>query len=494
MRMVLAALVSATLQAAAIRGTVVENQTGKAVARATVQILPLPGTAGRSLSVRTNRNGVFEFGSLSAGSYLVKAARRGFLPMEYGQRRWNSAGTPVVLQENDNAALPIRLLRYGAISGTVVDENDLGLPDYGVAVYRQGQPPQLVAGARSDERGVYRVSGLEPGAYLVRSTAKQEEDEEYVPTFSRETLRPEQALMVPVYIEEETRGIDVHVLPGKLYTLAGAALTNPPGIPVKVTLVSELGRQTVEGPAFRFPALPAGPYELFVAAAENPGVNREQAAYLRVALDKDANERLVLQEVRETRFDFEPRPGDPGALQVLARRKDLAGPAPEEPLRLAAARAELAPGPWELLVTPPPGYYVSGLLGPGYNPAANGRPDGWNEVVISSFPAVRVSLSAGGGSLRGAVNSGGQPVPGAPVYLEAYDPSNRKRLTELRTIRTDPRGVYQFRNLPPGTYRLLATFEYQEPDAEAFDLAGARSVQIDAIGELQVDADLYSLP
>ena len=49
---------------------------------------------------------------------------------------------PVTVGENDSAVLNIRLPRYGAIAGTVLDENDVGLPEHDVIAYRNTQPPR----------------------------------------------------------------------------------------------------------------------------------------------------------------------------------------------------------------------------------------------------------------------------------------------------------------------------------------------------------------
>jgi hypothetical protein len=155
----------------------------------------------------------------------------------------------------------------------------------------------------------------------------------------------------------------------------------------------------------------------------------------------------------------------------------------------------LAPGRWELSLKPPPGHYVSGFSGPAIssNPAAaKSRPDGWNEAnFLQSFGLVRFSLADGPGSLHGLVKSGSDLVVGAPVYLEAYDAAARKRLTDLRTTRTDLTGTYRFDDLAPGLYRVLATFEYQNPDSAAMGLAGARPAEIEAHATLQADLDLY---
>ena len=136
--------------------------------------------------MRASSLGGFEFDSLAAGSYVLKASRKGFLPVEYGQKRWNSAGMPVVVREAETAFLNLRLPRFSAITGTVVDENNIGLPEHEVAAYRLRTPPELVRTVKANERGEYRVYGLEPGSYVVRTIGKHYDEGAYLPTYGRE--------------------------------------------------------------------------------------------------------------------------------------------------------------------------------------------------------------------------------------------------------------------------------------------------------------------
>ena len=108
--------------AATVRGTIVENQTGRALARSVVALHPVPGTTGGPRTARTGPTGGFEFTDVPAGAYILKATRRGFMPTEYGQKRWNSAGTPLILTPDASPFLSIRLPRYGAVSGAVSTE------------------------------------------------------------------------------------------------------------------------------------------------------------------------------------------------------------------------------------------------------------------------------------------------------------------------------------------------------------------------------------
>src|SRR5205807_8571038 len=126
---------------------------------------------------------------------------------------------------------------------------------------------------------------------------------------------------------------------------------------------------------------------------------------------------------------------------------------------------------WEVSLPPPSGYYVSGFYGSGMGRTRT-RPDGWNEFLVNDYSSVRFTLSGGPGEMHGVVKSYSDPVVGAPVYLEGYDPETRTRVTDLRAVRTDIHGLYRFQGLAPGIYRVLSTFEYQMPDTASMDLAG----------------------
>ena len=491
----LLALAVLPLPGAVIRGVVVERQTGRVLSRAAVSLQPVAGTPGEGRSIRTNRFGQFEFLSLEAGAYVIKASRRGFMPMEHGQKQWNSAGVPVPVTVDASTFLNIRLPRYSGITGSVVDENDVGLSQMEVLAYRATQPPELVSRGISDDRGVYQIPGLTPGMYLVRSAAARDELIDYLPTFSREALRVEEARLVQVFLDDDAQNVDVRPVPGKLFTVSGtvtpAAL--PVG-PITVTLASDMGRLTTQGQAFQFPGLAPGSYEVYAEAQEDPSTGaRFQSGYTRVSVGGD-NKALVLLAMNQTRFDCSPASGDQAPLQIMARRLDLAGTGPAVTLKLRDNRASLALGRWEFMVLPPPGYYVSDFAASSRPPGRRERPDGWNETEIRSFSVVRFSLTAGPGVLRGVVKGGGEPVVGAPVYLEAYDPTYRKRLMDLRVVLSDMRGGYRFDSLAPGTYRVLATFEYQNPDSAVMDLALATSVRIEAHGNAQADLALYGQP
>jgi hypothetical protein len=119
------------------------------------------------------------------------------------------------------------------------------------------------------------------------------------------------------------------------------------------------------------------------------------------------------------------------------------------------------------------------------------RADGWNEILIGRNSTIRFVLSNNPGTVLGLVSGiSREPVSGAPVFLEGYDPDNHKRLTELRMVYADGHGHYQFNGLSPGSYRVLSTFEFRAPDAASMDTAGAKVIKVDEGRDIPQDLDL----
>jgi hypothetical protein len=162
--------------------------------------------------------------------------------MEYGQKRWNSAGAPISLASDNSPFVTVRLPRYGVIAGTIVDENDVGLPRRASLPTRTRGRPKLRA---SPSPTIERCFALPGSSRAPRSAADENDGVEYLPTFSKETPHVDEARTVEAYIDEETKSDNLRPIPGQLFTLSGAAITVPEGIPVTVTLVSDMGRPTV---------------------------------------------------------------------------------------------------------------------------------------------------------------------------------------------------------------------------------------------------------
>jgi hypothetical protein len=480
----------------------VENQTGRRLSRALVVIQPVDGSGGTPFSTRTNGFGVFTFSPVPGGAYLVTASRRGFAPVQYGQKRWKASGIPIFVEENSTATFVIRMPRFAAIQGTVLDDNEVGLQDHDVAVYRNTRPPQQLTRVKTDDRGMFRLSGLDPGAYLVRALAKKDEDGAYLPTFYRDTAAVEEAYTITLDLDREVEKIDIHPALGKLYTISGQA-TSSNFSSVTLTLVSDMGSETAvteSSGAFQFNPMPPGQYELYAQAINNTRVRMgPEAAYLPVVLDRDRDLRIGLRPMPTVVISFEDSKGQPisdvRSIQLVARKKDLSGDGKPEALKLGAGPIQLMPGRWDVAVAPTAAFYVSSFTSPGSEGPDRAHPEGWNEIVLAggsnAAVPVRFTLSRSPGALHGAVKSASEPAIGAPVFLEAYDLPANKRLGDLRATRTDIRGQYHFYGLAPGGYRVLSSYDFQMPDPLDMTGANAQTLRIEEGKDLPTDLDLY---
>ncbi|MGO4885473.1 MAG: carboxypeptidase regulatory-like domain-containing protein [Bryobacteraceae bacterium] len=495
-KLLLATFFCCAAHAAVIRGVVLDHATGRPLARSLVALRPVEGTGGKPLSGRANRAGQFTF-TVNAGMYLLRASRDGFAPFQYGQKEWKSAGKPVSVEQDGSLYLEIRLHRFGAISGTVFDENEVGISDQKVVAYAAKRPLRIAAGATTDDRGIYRIHGLEPGTYYVRTAPKQLEDGSgLLPTFHKETMTVDQAMTVDVDLDQQADDIDLRPLAGKLFSVHGRVRVAPPA-PVTVSLISDAGRvQTKTADRFNFEQVAPGNYQI-VVDGEDPYGNGKLGAYQDVSIDSERELQIPVTSWRPTEFRMQDENGnrvDAGGARIVARRKDLDGGGRAEVLKVENGHAALGPGRWEMTVTPPPGYYAVQLSGSyGVPEGQSGRADGWNEVMIHGFDTIVVKLSSRPASVHGVVGGPGHdPAPGAPVYLEAYDKETQRRLGELRTVRTDLRGQYRFTGLAPGLYRILSTFEYDQPDADAMTACGARDITLSEATDTSQDLDLYT--
>jgi hypothetical protein len=374
----------------------------------------------------------------------------------------------------------------------VVDENDEGLPSQEVLAYRNSKPSELMAHATSDERGVFRLHGLQPGTYVVRTAGDQSNEGSYLPTYARETARLDEARMVELLPDREASDIEVRPLEGRLYALSVDVNVErlPPGQDVSITLVSETGRKTVNAISHRFTHLPPGDYEVFAQSPSDPtSGDKTLGGYQHISLGSDSGVSLLLRN--PSGVAVTGMPADATA-EIRLRPADLAGGSATSVLPVHNSAAVVPVGRWALMLQPPSGYYVSGVSGI-LLPSGYRCPDGWQELTSPGNYGLRFTLSADPSSIHGTVKNSDDRVPNAPVYLEAYDLAEGRRVAELRTAISDMRGQYRFDELAPGGYRILATFEYLAPDVSVMSEAGAQTLTVDAHADVARDLDLYTI-
>lgn len=265
-----------------------------------------------SRSMVTDETGRFQFTALQAGSYLLSAYKPAYLVAQYRTTASGTSTPDTALaiaegQRVTNIVLP--LIRGGVITGQITDER--GRPHSGALVVEVSRE-QIVNGQRRltpatsissvrvqvDERGVYRVFGLEPGDYLVSATARYAasgvrvmtaaEIERAIRALRRSPSQPNvagatspaappaagppapkigdlaiyypgtdnaaNATRVSVAAGEERAGIDFRVWPGSTVAIRGKVIDPAGALPINLALrLFNVGQMT--GPSAAFPPM-----------------------------------------------------------------------------------------------------------------------------------------------------------------------------------------------------------------------------------------------
>lgn len=437
------------------------------------------GSAAPFSTILSDSAGRFLFDHLPAGTYLVGARRPGYLPGRFGTAR---SGSPIVLEEGGRFVAEVRLRRAASISGEVLDENGVGLLGITVFAFRDGELPLRITGsAMTDDRGAFRISGLEPGRYYVRTGARELEDHRgLLPTFLGQTAAAAEARTVHVEASGEAGGLTIQPLTGKLARVSGRILG---GVAGSVGLYSDSDRHEIMPAAdgsFTIDQVAPGEYELL---AFGPG----GSAYRRFRVGEEAIRiaaELGPQPLVSVRIERPPEAAGRDARAVVLLKRQ--GQSREFPMISVTpgTPASVLPGEYTAKAQAPPEYYIESVL------ASNGR-----GPEFTAFPGqaieIVVVLSAKPARISGKVAlAGGTPALAAPVYLYPADPDLRSRAGEYRLVRTGEDGRFTFPGLPPGQYYVFSSLGVDDP--ERADPRGfpARSVTTTEGEEVSVELEL----
>jgi uncharacterized protein (DUF2141 family) len=333
-----------------LAGNVVSADTGQPVRRA--RVTAAGGTPRAVRAVQTDDQGAFRIAGLPPGEYRLLVTKDGYLESIFGQKVPGSdePGTPIHLIAGQGVSrISLPLARGGVLTGTILD--DTREPAIGVSVrvyrrvWRSGERAFQSAGtAMTDDRGVYRISALRPGDYLVSvtpggievgdvvrvgmayrdvvatlqstgsansefQTTRPGRDEPaqspdtpatgFAAVYYPNTTRAAEALSVPVAAGEERAGVDLRLRALMLVPLSGNVI-GPDG-PAAGAMVQLVDHAQVPGSGvrtahagvdgrFSFGAVPAGQYSL-IARATPRGARpleasaREAAEFLAAASD-----------------------------------------------------------------------------------------------------------------------------------------------------------------------------------------------------------------
>jgi hypothetical protein len=502
-----AALLATALaaHAAVVQGVVLDFESGRALARTAVSLTPAQKDSGLQPQVlRTEPNGSFFFNA-APGVYLLTLQRDGFADYRYGATCGTCPGAPLYLKGDEKTDVDIRMRRLGAITGTIIDENQVGIPDIPVLVYNATRPLHLAGKATTDDRGFFRFGGLMPGSYIVRTaSSKQNDGASYLSTFYPEGTDLRYVRPVTAELDRTWPNVDFPPVPGKLYRVQGQLLMPVPGFTSNIVLMSDSNRQEAkvdDQGNFAFDNVAPGNYEFFAEGRSQLGHFSAWQLFL-VEHDSEVKVPMPMCPVLNVSILDEHYKRFPkNTIKVFMRRKDLDREGQEVPVKEGAN--DLAPGDWELRIVTGDEFYPKDVRVANVRGQKRSREtaEGWviTQIPITVQPQtvgvqMQIAISSRVASLSGRVmDKTNVPAPYAPLMLETLglDPPDPPIFREARA---GADGTFQFHGLPPGKYRVLSSFDLDWSDRTAVENSTPLELSVKEGDNLNQDVMLYHKP
>jgi protocatechuate 3,4-dioxygenase beta subunit len=478
----------------------ITSEDGQPLASATVYVYRVfaSGT-GQAQPLSTDEEGKFQATNLSQGLYSVSAVAPGLISQPdtltgTGEARYYRVGDTVNLT----------LIKGGVITGTVRDANGEPLVAVPVNVLRvrDGNGRALTYNAinvsfgqsrMTDDRGIYRIYGLTPGAYLVSAgrslgfssgiNAYEGDAPTYYPSSTRDT-----AAEVPVRGGEEATNIDIRYRGERGHTISGtiSGTSSDTGISYGISLTL---RQTSNGayelnsfvapnvkPAFSMQGVADGVYDLIAqqgsstgnAVVSNPrritvkGADVTGVELTLIPLGSIAGRATLEPAQKKEGCQADARPATLVETLINARRaeKSQAETSPLIPFYLGGGGAlteqgeftirNVGAGSYRLSARLPTDFwYVRSVAVPGTMPARTPAPPPASKAAETKSAAtlslinlkagenlagVTVNIAQDGATLRGRMTAAAEnaDAAGVPSNLKVYlVPAERERAEDL---------------------------------------------------------------
>ncbi|MBI1766108.1 MAG: carboxypeptidase regulatory-like domain-containing protein [Acidobacteria bacterium] len=512
---------SAQRSTGTISGRVV-GEDGQPIPRAVISILALSGKLEKMMSgrmaLKTDAEGKFEATGLDPSPYTVIARAPGYLPaqpLDPANPEYHYLGESVTLV----------MRKGGVITGKVTTAN--GEPVVGVEVSTVSLDPAASVTAafsmdlgsgqiimrQTDDRGVYRLYGVQPGKYLIvagatgfslgTTTPFRGNVPTYYPGATRDTATP-----ITVQSGEELSGMDIRYRGESGFAISGkvtglttgntmVAVQSSTVVLLKRPGATEAVAMTVMIPSagqnsYGFYGVPNGEYELIASQVSLSDDNQSAAAPRRITINGAdlsgvdlaltplavIKGKVILEKPAEAAAQAaaakcaNPRESQLDEVVILARKDD---PNPKPEIDLAAlgvsapAVAEqqgafslrgLTTGRYRIAARfPDASWYLRALsLTPANpalpEPARNGLPVKAGDRVSGLV----VAVAPGAASLKGVV----KPATGAKlpaslrVFLVPAEPEAKDDVLRYAEAEAGTNGEFSIASLAPGKYWLLA--------------------------------------
>jgi hypothetical protein len=408
--------------------------------------------------------------------------------------------------------ITVSLWKSAAVSGIVVDEAGEPVVNGPLQILRR----DIVAGARrlspagtakTDDRGIYRFWGLDPGDYVVALPMNERPDgpgdpagpQTYPAMYYLEAISASRAMVIPVASGEERLGVDFLLRPVRALTVSGT-LVGPDDSAARVPVTLSPAEATDLNSPIETTVVQSGADGTFVFSNVSPGLYMLRAIKMTTAADLappgatlTAIERMmplasapILWAETPVTVDDKDVSGIVATLSTAARVSGAVqfdrGKAPG--IDLTSLEVFLTPADGRLAVLPSRGpvqadgtFVTAGVLPGRYLVRVAGMIPGWylSHATVNGGEVSDVPLEIGSADLSGAVltytdnparvsghvtSQNGDVDRTSSVVFFPVDSTIWSGVgagaARMRRVRTTEGGVYSIINLPAGSYYAAA--------------------------------------
>ena len=497
----------ATAEPGSIEGVVLSDATGQPLQRAQVALRPVEGGNG-GLVQTTGETGTFSFPKVAEGRYTITVLRDGFLRQSAG--RMGGFKMPPIFSVHAGDALrsfTFRMTPSAVVSGKVKFDDAEPAVNVAIQLYREfyalgRHGYALAASTRTDDRGDYRVHGLELGSYYVAAlyqapplppnaqeqrrtdaSGNQSPNLSYAVTFFPEVQKLADAVAVRVTPGQEVAGVDIFLtlvhtvrIHGRVTSALGGKVLTAPSMTLRWNDPDNTG--SISAPVnvsfdadqnFEIKGVTTGPYLLITTGSDDGkalsartpiSVGDADIADLDIVAGPEQiwKGKVRIEDTDEStplsglRVELDPRRATaPVTRATVDENGNFSLPfVPQEAYDLFVSNA-------------PEDAYLKSVRVGNFDRLATGL-----EAEPGGEPSpIEVVLSMKGGGVTGrAVTADPSVVATGATVMLIPDPEIG-RLQSYKTMFADEYGNFLAKGLTPGNYVLLAWLD--QPPCEVYD-------------------------
>ena len=440
----------------------------------------------------TTKSGKYVLANVASGTYDVSPSTPTFVVPNEG--RAGQSGRSVAIDQGESIkGIDFDLISKGSIRGRVLDVN--GEPVKGQIVelilrgennYSRSFYSSAPGEHQTNDEGVYRISGVPPGRYIVKvgtayglaGSGRREKSRVYYPeTFHPNADEPSKATVVEVASGREITDVDITVSrPLKLYEIVGQLIALETGAPVanvglEIVTTNANGKESTHmGGGVRSDA--NGEFRItnalpghYVVAPENDRVSNTYGDPISFDVkDADVTGLKIPLHTASTISGIVTIEGSvdlPGA-NVLSEVMIIAHTSANNMMSSSVSTRVNADGGFRIAGIRPGKVRLSSFLAPMGHPLpleilrieSNGSEwrDGVDVRPGEDISGLRLVLGIGNSVLRGDVKIEGGPLEGVNLYV-LYRLTNGDP-TSFYRAELDTRGHFVIKGLTPGEYEL----------------------------------------